>query len=110
MNANRIKLMHQLFGKIPDKQCKTCNNLVTVTANRRYNKCRCYSQSHSASSDWRQKWTACGLYNKEYDGSPVKEYKKHMSRNKLEVQCDGQMSLFDIVRDNGLYESTMPNK
>ena len=95
MSKDRIKLMHKLFGIDEKHICKTCKNLITAKMNRSYNKCICYGKSCSEATDWRQKWIACGLYNKDYDGVPVIEIKKHMPRPKKDTQIEGQTSLFD---------------
>ncbi len=93
----RIKLMHYLFGEDAEHQCKTCDHILTVTKNRRWNKCKAYGISSSSSTDWRLKWTACGLYNKPYAGDvPIVELKKHMPKPIIETQCEGQMTIEDI--------------
>ena len=58
----RIKLMHNLFGVKEGKQCRTCVHL------RRYGpfwKCKKHGITSGKGSDWRLKWTACGLHEEE---------------------------------------------
>ena len=96
MEPDRIKLMYQLFGSDSEHKCKECSHLIIIQENKRYNKCKCYGITNSESTDWRQKWNACGLYNKEYNGNPIIDVKKHMARPKRnDEQIEGQMSLYD---------------
>ena len=91
-----IDCMHKLFSVDEKHRCKECINLRRLyTKSKRYYKCICYGISGSEATDWRQKWVACGLYNKDYDGVPVIEIKKHMLRPKQDTQIEGQISLFD---------------
>lgn len=97
--------MHHLFGKDEMHKCKECDHLITVTENRRWNKCKAYGISSSSSTDWRLKWTACGLYNKPYAGDvPIFELKKHMTKPIEDDQIDGQMSIWDIKKGVGTFE------
>ena len=94
----KIDLMHSLFGKDEDHQCKDCSNLVTWTYQRKYFKCACYGESCSESTDWRKKWTACGLFNKEYNGTPAVRLAR--PERKKDEQIEGQVSLFDGCKDH----------
>lgn len=87
--------MHKLFSVDEKHRCKECINLRLYTKSKRYYKCICYGISGSEATDWRQKWIACGLYNKEYDGVSVIEIKKYMPKQKKNVQIEGQMSLLN---------------
>lgn len=70
----KIDAMHQRFGKLDGKQCRDCSHLVRYRYNcRTIQKCRVYGDTCSEASDWRQKWTACGQFNKEYAGRCVME-------------------------------------
>jgi hypothetical protein len=60
INAH-FKLL-QIHGKIEGEKCKTCENLIRRKAGAVYYKCRLFSTSNSASSDWRANWEACGKY------------------------------------------------
>ena len=92
MTLRKIDLMHKLFGEIPDRKCKDCSNLIKDSWD--YYKCRCYGNTASSASDWRLKYTACGLFNKEYNGNPVIKMVER-GRRKEDVQIEGQVSLFD---------------
>ena len=88
-----IEIMHSMFGELPEHKCGECSNLVTHTYNRSYNKCLVWGQSCSESSDWRKKWTACGMFCKDYDGTTIKDYVKHSPKAYNDVQIEGQMRL-----------------
>jgi hypothetical protein len=60
-------------------------------ARRFVQKCECYGITHSESSDWVQKWQACGLFNQHYNGKPVIEVR--LSQSEEEIELDGQLSL-----------------
>lgn len=84
-----INKMYELFGKNEQFKCRTCNHLTSYKANRRWYKCEVYGASSCASSDWRLKWTACGMYNKPYDGREIRKIR--FKSNQPEAQIDGQM-------------------
>lgn len=84
-----IDKMHELFGKNEQLTCKSCRHLNSYTANRKWYKCEVYGESCCASSDWRLKWTACGMYNKPYGGIEVRLIR--FKSNQPEAQIDGQM-------------------
>lgn len=88
-----IEIMHSMFGELPEHKCGECSNLISHTANRRWYKCGVWGQSSSESSDWRKKWTACGMFRKEYTGTPIKDYTKRKPMVKADVQIEGQMRL-----------------
>lgn len=68
-SADRINKMYALFGELPDKMCEECSNLVKISAyGEIHRKCKVYGVGNSQSSDWRKKYTACGMYNREYNG------------------------------------------
>lgn len=95
--CKKIDLMHGLFGLVEEHKCKDCEHLVAYKQSRTWYKCEIYGDTRSSASDWCLRWIACGLYNKPYSGKTIMEYKKHMSRPKEDIQCDGQISLFDEV-------------
>ena len=97
MTNRKLAAMHARFGIDESHKCKDCNHLISYTANRRWYKCECYGNSSSEATDWRLKWIACGLFNQEYDGYPVKEILKHSPKyNNPESQVEGQMSIGDL--------------
>ena len=90
----KIDLMHKLFGEVPDRKCKDCQHLVPHTANRKYYKCEFYGETSSEASDWRLKYTACGLIDKnEVDMNPVISIWRLYNRPENQ-QIEGQVSLF----------------
>ena len=99
MMLRKIDLMHKLFGEVPNRKCKDCQHLVSYTANRKWYKCECYGKSGSEATDWRLKYTACGLIDVPvYTGVPVIKMSRFY-QEKEDVQIEGQVSLFDIQRD-----------
>ena len=93
----KIDAMHEYFGKDESHTCKTCKNLLKLCYHdKTYYKCKCYGISQSIASDFRQKWTACGLYNETYKGTPLIDVLKHEPRPTEDEQIEGQMGLFDL--------------
>ena len=91
----KIELMHKLFGEVPDRKCKDCQHLSSYTANRKYYKCEIYGNTSSEASDWRLKYTACGMIGKpEVSINPVINLWR-MYNKKPEEQIEGQVGLFD---------------
>lgn len=93
----KIDLMHKLFGKLSDRHCKDCQHLCSYTANRKYYKCECYGETLSEATDWRLKWTACGMIDVAvYEGCQVVKMVRLLNRKpKKTEEMEGQMSLFD---------------
>ena len=93
----KIDAMHQRFGKLDGKQCRDCSNFVKGRYhNMMRQKCEVYGMTHSEASDWRQKWTACGQFNKEYTGRCVMETISRRKEPEKPVELDGQTSLFNV--------------
>ena len=90
-----IEIMHSMFGELPEHKCGECSNLHKRTYSNVCWKCEVFGSSSSESSDFRKKWTACGMFCKEYTGTPIKDYVKHTPKAKDDVQIEGQMELFD---------------
>lgn len=90
----KIDLMHDIFGELPEKRCKTCDHLIKRQYARTHYKCECYGTSCSESSDWKVSNVACGLWNKPYFGNPgIKLVDR--STKKPEIEIPGQMSMFE---------------
>lgn len=91
MNLKKIDLMHRIFGSDDAKKCGDCNHFVQgMYHDRILRKCECYGLTHSEASDWAKKWTACGLFGKEYSGNPIiRMNEKIYSR----VEIDGQIRI-----------------
>lgn len=72
MKYRKIDEMHRRFGTIPDKRCDDCSNLIKGQYRSVYlRKCTVYGATHSEASDWRKKYVACGMYNKEWNGPEI---------------------------------------
>ena len=72
MRYRKIDEMHRRFGMLPDKRCGDCINLIEGQYHTRYlRKCTVYGATHSEASDWRKKYVACGMYNKEWNGPQI---------------------------------------
>lgn len=95
----KIDKMYKLFGKSEHicKECKHFKKIDTagIMARKSVQKCECYGITHSESSDWTQKWQACGLFNQPYNGKPVIEVRIFQTSVTLEeeTELDGQLSL-----------------
>ena len=94
-DKRKIDAMHLYFGILPNKRCEDCNNLIQGDYHGIHlRKCTVYGATHSAATDWRKKYIACGLYNKEYTGRPIIELLKGASRKvDAEQPIDGQMQM-----------------
>ena len=62
---SKIDAMHKRFGVDRKHKCGECINLIVREYGNRYFKCSVYGMSSAVSTDWRKKWTACGMFNKE---------------------------------------------
>lgn len=89
----KIEEMHLRFGK-EDGKCGDCSNFRRYRYHGKgYSKCRIYGVSLSAATDWSGRNQACGMLNKDYNGTPI--YKRHIVRNEPE---DNQMSLMEFIK------------
>lgn len=88
----KIDLMHSLYGVIPSQKCKDCMHLKGGV--NEYRKCEIYGQTHSEATDFRLSYTACGMFNREWDGD-IPVVRMNNGVKKEEEQIPGQMSLFD---------------
>lgn len=62
----RIDAMHNDHGVTEGRKCKECLSLYR--SHWGYYKCKNYQfQGSSPASDWRLKWTACGLFEAKND-------------------------------------------
>ena len=87
-----IDHMHEAFG-LAVGTCRDCSHLIAHRSNKTWYKCEVYGESSCESSDWRLKYQACGMYNQEFKGTPLKDILKHMPRPKVVEQVDGQIKL-----------------
>lgn len=93
MATRKIDLMYEMFGR-GEGYCKDCKHFDTYQHHDyQYSKCKIYGVTSSEATDWKQKYEACGLFNKDYEGDV--EIVKLVSGNRSkEEQVQGQMSLF----------------
>ena len=91
--TRKIDEMHRRFGIVSDKRCEDCSNLIKG----RYHgmmlrKCTVYGATHSEASDWRKKYVACGMFNKEWKGTEIIRTLRHSGMPKQPEQpLEGQM-------------------
>lgn len=90
----KIELMHYQFGIEPGQICRDCSNLNKYRyRDYNYYKCAVYGETNSEASDWRLKYQACGMFNKEWTGSPIINLLKHGSKEQgPEPLLDGQIT------------------
>ena len=98
---NKIDAMHQYFGELPDKRCEDCDNLIKgYCGNTFVRKCTVYGATHSAASDWRKKYTACGMFNKEWKGHNIMRIVRAAERKADEMQpIEGQMIMKEVQHE-----------
>ena len=96
----KIDAMHSLFGVLPGKRCEECEHLIQGDYHGVHlRKCTVYGATHSAATDWRKKYEACGLFNQPYNGAAVIDILKCSSKKVEDLQpIDGQMVM---EADNG---------
>ena len=89
----KIDAMHERFGMLPDLRCESCSNLIQGEYHdRHYRKCTVYGETRSEATDWRKKYVACGMYNKEWTGH--RNVIELRNRDKAQYEpCDGQMKM-----------------
>ena len=90
----KIDLMHRQFGKDETHHlCGECNNLIQGRYHdKTYRKCKVYGMTHSEASDWAKSWSACGCYNKEYNGRPIIELVRKGGPVVTSVPLENQLS------------------
>jgi len=86
--------MHKEYGVVYGKKCKDCCNLTVKSYANKYFKCTAYGISDWQNTDWRKKYDACGLYNKDF--STLGLHPLVRSREpKEDFVPDGQIKLFE---------------
>ncbi|MCB6570004.1 hypothetical protein LI142_10885 [Eubacterium limosum] len=95
---NKIELMHQLFGRSKGL-CLNCHHLVRVGCHgKAYRKCKVYGVTHGEGTDWKVSNHACGLFpDVFYQGRPIMEIARKMSKNKEIEPINGQISMKGII-------------
>lgn len=96
--SRKIDAMHARFGVLPDKRCEDCCHLIKgYVGNTFVRKCTVYGATHSEASDWRKKYVACGLFNKEWKGGEIIRVVRYENRKQrqldLIVPLDGQIEM-----------------
>ena len=94
--TRKIELMYRQFGKCHGRYCKGCSNLVKFTyRDKPLIKCKVYGVTHSEASDWVQKWTACGMFNREWRGGQIIRLVKpsKQERENDNAPIEGQLSM-----------------
>lgn len=66
-----LRAMHLAHGTTPGKTCGDCKFILGVRQSTTWYKCQKYRLSRSASSDFRLKWEACGLWEQGPDGIEI---------------------------------------
>ena len=90
----KIDEMHRRFGVLPDKRCEDCSNLIKgYCGNTFVRKCTVYGATHSEASDWRKKYVACGMYDKEWSGRIIIRTIQNAGVKVPEQPLDGQMMM-----------------
>lgn len=96
MSDRKIAAMHREYGKDIAHRCADCPNLcIHATTSHTLYKCIAYGVSASAATDWRKRWTACGLYGKTLAIDHVPLMKRLKPARRKEETLDGQMTFFE---------------
>lgn len=99
LKGRKIEAMHRLFGVHMGKQCSECPHLLSYNYRaRHYYKCKIYGLSNSEATDWRLKYQACCMIDKEADPKalPVVEVIRYQNVGRLKkvpLSCEGQISM-----------------
>lgn len=93
--ANKIELMHRIFGKNEKYCCIECSHFKRKTyGSRTYRKCEVYGDSNSTGTDWKASYIACGLAPwKAYTGRQIVELARAKRKSKND-DIPGQMKMF----------------
>ena len=92
MTLRKIEAMHSMFGVLPDMRCEDCANLIQGEYHdRHYRKCLIYGASHSEATDWRKKYVACGMYNRDWMGTPIVKTARQAAA--ATEPCEGQITM-----------------
>ena len=95
MAIRKIDLMHRIFDKVEGHTCKECSNLVEGGWEGFW-KCKVYGVTHSEASDWRKKFVACGMFNKDWHDKPIIRLVGSSPEKIQRMPCEGQLSLEDM--------------
>lgn len=94
----KIDLMYEYFG-YGEGYCRDCEHFKAGRYHdKTLQKCEVYGMTHSEATDWKQKYMACGLFNKPYKGDrTIIELKKHTKRQADNEPMAGQMTLSGMM-------------
>lgn len=95
MTEKKIRAMHARFGR-SDGICGDCPHFVRYRYHDRILlKCEAYGLTHSEATDWRVKWSACGMKDLSVpdDYIPVFDRVKGQRERGVPAQCDGQVEM-----------------
>ena len=97
MAFRKLELMHREFGRCEAHICGECSNLFSGRYHdKTYRKCRVYGLTNSEASDWAKRWTACGMFNKAYNGRPIIKLvrpEKKTADSTLNEPIEGQLQM-----------------
>ena len=93
--ANKIELMHRIFGKNEKYCCIECSHFKRKTYGSRIcEKCEVYGDSNSTGTDWKASYIACGLApHEQYTGRRIIELAK-AKKQKKDEGIPGQIEMF----------------
>lgn len=96
MADRKIAAMHREYGKDIAHRCADCPNLcIHATTSHTLYKCIAYGVSASAATDWRKRWTACGLYGKTLAIDCVPLIRRLTRTKRQEEPLDGQIGFLE---------------
>lgn len=88
----KIEKMHSIFGCFDGQKCKGCNHFTRYGYhNRTLSKCLIYGDTRSSASDWSGRYTACGLFNKDYYSE--RSIMEMSFGRKKPIEIEGQIGL-----------------
>ena len=91
IRMKKIDLMHAMFGTT-DGICAECEHFVKgLYHDSILRKCEVYGLTHSEATDWRQRYRACGLKNKDTIHQNV--YRCVKKQGDLPVVLEGQIEM-----------------
>jgi len=91
--ARKYEAMYIEYGKDTGHGCGECSNFIRSKYHGRIlQKCKGYGLSNSEATDWRQSWSACGMFNKSFAGR--KPMVDCLTRAAIDnAPIDGQLTL-----------------
>lgn len=60
-----IAEMHKIHGQMPGKTCGKCRFFLRFRMGSTFFKCQKSRITGGAATDWRARWTACGLFQED---------------------------------------------